>query len=143
MKILAQITFILMLGVSFNSNAQCRGYAKRKCRPSLGEYTHDGKMNFAQLFAGDKAEIQLTFFKGQSYRLLVCADETFTGVEFNVYDSEKNKVFDSEKNDKDMFDFKVGATQQLIVEIKIPQDGNESKNEFETTGCVSVMVGIK
>lgn len=125
------------------SEAQCRGYAKRKCRPNLGEYTHDGKMNVAQLFPGDKAEILLTFYKGQNYRLLVCTDETFEGTEFTVYDTDKNKVFDSSKEGHDKFDFKVASTQQLVVEIKIPQEQKETNSEFEMTGCVAVMVGIK
>ncbi len=143
MKNIVKIALLLMLFAPFIGQSQCRGYAKRKCRPELGEYTHDGKMNFAQLFPGDKAEIMLTFFKGQKYRLLVCADDTFQGTKFKVYDSSKNLVFDSEKSDSDAFDFKVATTQQLVVEIKIPAEGNESSNEFEITGCVAVMVGLK
>jgi hypothetical protein len=143
MKSIVKIGLLLMLFAPFLGQSQCRGYAKRKCRPELKDYTHDGKMNFAQLFPGDKAEIMLTFFKGEKYRLLVCADDTFVGTTYKIYDSSKNMVFDSEKSGKDFFDFKVATTQQLIVEIKIPQEGNESSNEFEITGCVAVMVGLK
>lgn len=143
MKWIAQIAFLACLGLSVSASAQCRGFAKKKCRPSLEAYTHDGKMNIAQLFPGDKAEIQLTFYQGQSYRLLICADKTFKGVDFSVYDTDKSLVFDSQKSDTDYFDFKVAATQQLIVEIKIPQEGNESVNDMEITGCVAVMVGLK
>ena len=142
MRLLTLLALLLFLGAP-QAEAQCRGYAKRKCRPLLTPYNHDGKMNFAQLYPGDKAEIMLTFFKGQEYRLLVCADETFEGTEFAVYDTDKNKVFDSEKSDYDFFDFKVASTQQLVVEIKIPAGENKAKNEFEMTGCVAVMVGLK
>jgi len=133
------LAFLLLSG-GFFAYSQCRGYTKRKCIPSLKEYTHDGKMNFVQLYAGDKAEIKLTFYSGQKYRLLTCTD--FEEVTIIVKDTDGNPVFKSEGKSMASFDFRMGSTQQLVVEIKVPYSDNTT-HELDMTGCVSIITGVK
>lgn len=139
-RFLGLILVSALLSGSFLAYSQCRGYTKRKCLPALKEYTHDGKMNFAQLYAGDKAEIKLTFYSGQKYRLLTCTD--FDEVDIIVKDTDGNPVFKSEGNPMASFDFRMGSTQQLIIEIKVPKADNTT-HELDMMGCVSIITGIK
>jgi hypothetical protein len=135
---IALITFLLFPLVG---SSQCRSYTKKKCRPALAPYQHNGQLNNAVLVPGDKAEIMLTFYSGQEYRVSVCYMPILGDVAFKVKDTDKNLIFDSTKNENDYFDFKVAATQQLVVEIKVPD--SEKANEIVPQGCVSVLVGFK
>ena len=142
MKTIFKLSLLLAFLIPLGANAQCKGYAKRQCRPNLAPYIHDGKMNFAQLFPGDKAEVELTFYARQSYRLLVCGDDVLGNVQFKVYDTDKNVLFDSEKSDKNYLDFKTASTQKLIIEVIVPEgEGNNHGMEF--MGCVAIMTGLK
>lgn len=131
----------LLLFSAGNADAQCKSYAKRNCRPQLTPYLHNGQVNNAVLVPGDKAELLLTFFSGQEYRLLVCAMPVLGEVTYKIMDSDRNAIFDSTKDkDKKYFDFKVASTQQLIVEINVPEGNKYS--DIVPEGCVTVLVGF-
>lgn len=86
-------------------------------------------------------ESTLTFYSGQDYRILICAEETLENVTFVVSDMNGKVIFDSkEHNNTDVWDFKVKTTTELKVVV------NAGKNETgngTATGCVSVLVGFK
>lgn len=142
-KIVSLLLFTLFFMPAMNEvNAQCKSYAKRQCRPVLSPYVHDGKVNNAVLVPGDKAELLLTFYSGINYRMMVCAMPVLGEVSYKILDSDRNVIFESKKNpDKKYFDFKVGSTQQLIVEIIIPEA--KSKQDIVPEGCVAVLIGTK
>jgi hypothetical protein len=144
MKLLNILTlaFVLLLSTASDSSAQCKSYAKRNCRPLLSPYLHNGQLNNAVLVPGDKAELLLTFFSGQEYRMMVCAMPVLGAVSFRVLDSDRNVIYESKKNpDKKYFDFKVASTQQLIVEINVPE--SYKPTEIVPEGCVAVLIGFK
>lgn len=143
MKLIQILSLATLLFVGVNeSNAQCKSYAKRSCRPLLTPYLHNGQVNNAVLVPGDKAELLLTFFSGQEYRMVVCAMPVLGAVTYKVMDSDRNVIFESAKNkDKKFFDFKVASTQQLIVEILVPE--SKSISDIVPEGCVSVLIGFK
>lgn len=133
---------VMLLAVAGDANAQCKSYAKRQCRPALAPYLHNGQVNNAVLVPGDKAELLLTFFAGQEYRLMVCGMPVLGKVSFRILDSDRNMIYESKKNpNQNYFDFKVASTQQLIVEINVPDD--KSPNGIVPEGCVSVLIGFK
>ncbi|MFZ5552680.1 MAG: hypothetical protein ACOZCO_06165 [Bacteroidota bacterium] len=142
-----KIFFLLFCALLANplmndADAQCKSYAKRQCRPVLSPYVHDGKVNNAVLVPGDKAELLLTFFSGINYRLMVCAMPVLGEVSYKILDSDRNVIFESKKNpDKKYFDFKVGSTQQLIVEIVVPE--SKKGADIVPEGCVAVLIGTK
>ena len=139
--ILSLSAVMLLAGIN-ESAAQCKSYAKRNCRPQLKPYLHNGQLNNAVLIPGDKAELLLTFFSGQEYRLMVCAMPVLGNVTFRILDSDRNVIYESKKSpDKKYFDFKVASTQQLIVEINVPESYKPS--EIVPEGCVSVLIGFK
>ncbi|HCA83499.1 MAG TPA: hypothetical protein DEP18_06900, partial [Flavobacteriales bacterium] len=121
------------------ADAQCKSYVKRNCRPGLTPYLHNGQVNNAILVPGDKAELLLTFFAGQEYRLMICSMPVLGAVSFRVLDSDRNPIYESKKNpSQNYFDFKVASTQQLIVEINVPEA--KPNNDIVPEGCVSVLI---
>ncbi|MBX7094765.1 MAG: hypothetical protein K1X56_08595 [Flavobacteriales bacterium] len=144
MKFIYSLTFatLMLIGFGTEASAQCKSYAKRQCKPALAPFLHNGQLNNAVLVPGDKAELLLTFFSGQEYRLMICAMPVLGKVTFRVLDSDRNQIFSSEKTpDKNYFDFKVASTQQLIVEINVPEA--KATNDIVPEGCVTVMIGFK
>ncbi len=113
----------------------------------LEDYTHNGQLNTALLYAGDNAELMLTFYSGQKYRLLVCSMEELGDVSYIIKDAQGNKVYQSPRNaEKTYFDFKVASTQQLVLQVNVPEaDDTVVKDEhgLEHAGCVAIMVGFK
>lgn len=138
-KLIIGIAAVLALQTA---EAQCRSYSKRKCRPQLGEFVHDGKLNVAVMFPGDKGDMMLTFYAGQEYRLLMCAMPLMGNVAYKVMDTDKNVLFESTIEEKPYLDFSVETTQQLMVQIEVPHQ-EEKAGDIVYEGCVSVMVGLK
>jgi hypothetical protein len=144
MKKLNMILIAMLLGVTlpFALQAQCKGFVKKTCLPKLKPYTINGQVSSAVMSAGESADLQMTFYSGQEYRIIVCSQEVLGKVGFKVLDSGKNEIFNSNENDDpSTWDFKVKSTQQLIIEIVVP--ALSSPNSLVPTGCVSVLVGFK
>lgn len=133
----------LATALSLSAGAQqCKDYVKKKCLPKISPFTQNGQMNTATLSAGQNSEMNLTFYAGQDYRILVCAEEVLGDVSFKVMDMSHKVVFDSRENDNpDFWDFKVKNTEQLIVHVDVPK--SQSSASIPPSGCVSVMVGFK
>lgn len=135
------IFILALLLVPFGANAQCKSFTKKQCRPSVDPYIHNGQMNSAVLYPDDKADIMLTFYSGQEYRLVVCSEEQLGDVTFKVTDIDKKVIYDSEGKDSNVFDFKVTSTRQLIVTVVVPE--SENTHDLDYNGCVSVLVGFQ
>jgi hypothetical protein len=125
------------------SSAQCRAFAKHNCLPNLLPYKFNETFNAAQLANGEEAEVQLTFYSGQEYRLMVCAQSILGEVNWKLSDGTGQILFESKAEDpKDHFDFKVANTQQLTVFIDVPTKPSGG-NDLLHVGCVGILVGFK
>ncbi len=141
MKILRSL--LLAAGLFFllpvsESAAQCKSYAKRSCKPSLGVY--DATVNYQHtiIVPGEKTEIMVTLEPNQDYRLMVCAMPELGAVYFRVLDTERNPIYESRNHPElSFFEIRVGMTQQLIIEVTAPE-----QEEIEQ-GCVSVLAGTR
>lgn len=139
MKTLTIITFLLL---SVSAFGQCKSFTKNTCRPMLEDFIPNENFNSTMLVPGDEAELKLTFYGGQEYRLLVCGHPVLGELDFTVMDKKKNELFTrSHEEDKNYFDFRPESTQQLIVKVNVPVRDNP--NELIHEGCVSIMVGYK
>ena len=144
MKLL-KIILPIMLLMPLLSNGQCRSYTKKKCLPVLEGYVQNDNYNSARLIPGDEAELLLTFYGGKEYRLLICSMPILGEVDFEIYDDSEQMIFSSNTSDEDgtgYFDFKVNATQQLVIKLKVPEDEGVS-SVTPNEGCVTIMVGSK
>ena len=136
------IAALFLTGLSTDVIAQCKpAWLKKKCIPKVTPFIHNGQMNSAQLKEGEKMQTTLTFYSGQDYRILVCADEVLENVSFVVSDLNGAVIFDSRQhNNTDVWDFKVKTTSEMKVEV------DAGKNEYgdgTAAGCVSILVGFK
>ncbi|MBI4645728.1 MAG: hypothetical protein HY738_03785 [Bacteroidia bacterium] len=144
MKKLIITTVLLAIAFGFPalSYSQCKGFTKQNCLPKLEPYTYNGQLNSAVLNEGDVAELLLTFYGGQDYRIFICAQDVLGDIEFKLLDTDRNTIFDNTNQNKiDHWDFSASATQQLIVQVKVPE--NQSSNEMVQSGCVSILIGFK
>jgi len=109
------LTISFLLGSTYQAQAQCKKFTKKVCLPTLQPYTYNGQLNSAVLAEGDVAELLLTFHKDYKYRISVCSQEMIGDVQFKIFDTKKNLVFDKAKNtDKAYWDFLSKSTQQLV-----------------------------
>jgi hypothetical protein len=140
----ARIIYIsmLLLVLPFMLNAQCKGFTKKECIPDLKPYVYNGQLNSAVLNEGDVAELLLTFYSGQDYRIFLCGQPILGNLEFRLLDPDRNVIFYNKDHDFVKFwDFKSNTTQQLIVQVRVPV--GESRSEIVQSGCVSILVGFK
>ena len=141
-KILTTLFFFAFLvSFSLDGYSQCKGFTKKDCMPILEPYIYNGQLNSALLNEGDVAELLLTFYGNQEYRLVICSQELLGNVEFNLLDKDRNLVFSNKDHDyTNKWDFTSTSTQQLIIEVIIPSDQGDGDSVI--SGCVSILVGF-
>lgn len=142
-----KILTIISIAASFilftNSvHAQCRSFAKNECRPSLNPYVHDGIYNATELSEGESAELYKTFYSNQNYRIAICGDASLPRIKFTIMDADRNVLFTNEdQNYARVWDFKMEASQQLIISIEIATVDDVLSDSF-ARGCVAVLIGF-
>ena len=136
------IIFSLFTFSTVGVNAQCKAFAKKICLPELGSYIHDGNFNAAVLTEGEEAELFKTFYSNTDYRIAICGSDALPNVEFKVIDADKNVLYtNKDKNFARTWDFKLEASQQLKIVVKVHPTGKSS--EEVSSGCVAIMFGLK
>lgn len=131
---------VLALAAAFTVDAQCRSFVKNNCGEDMGAYVPSENFNAAKLLAGDGAEIDLTFYADEDYRLLVCAHDILGDVEFQLIDGDSQVLHDNSEHGYDpKFDFRVAGTQELTLRIQVPP----SDSKINPQGCVAILVGRK
>ena len=143
MKKILSIALVLFLFVSVsNSYAQCKKFAKQS-KVELLPYIHDGIYNATVLGEGESAELYKTFYSGQEYRILVLSEEGMPDMKFVIKDANNKILFDNSDNEMaKSWDFKLEASQQLIIHIEVPTNDDELSDEEGKKGCVSVLIGF-
>ena len=121
--------------------AQCKGFVKKQI-PKLAPFIHNGQVNSSVLLSGDQAELTLTFYSGQTYRIMVDAQEVLGDVYFIMKDAGNTQLFSSKDKGKfDSWDFSVESTQQMTINVVVPNV--DSPTGLVPSGCVSILVGFK
>ena len=124
-----------------DASAQCKGFVKKQI-PKLAPFIHNGQINSSVLLSGDHAELTLTFYSGQTYRIMVASQEVLGDTYFVMKDASKGQLFSSKEQGKfDYWDFTVESTQQLTIEVIVPD--SDSPTGLVPSGCVSILVGFK
>jgi hypothetical protein len=137
--ILAALAFGGLL-LSGTADAQCRSFAKNRCVPALAPYKFNESFNSAQLSPGEEAEVNLTFYSGQDYRVLVCAHPILGEVNWKLVDVNNKIVFESLADEpKPHFDVKVANTMQMKLVVWVPE---QPAGQMVHVGCVAIMVGF-
>jgi hypothetical protein len=130
---------LILLGAV--AHAQCRSFARNKCVPLLAPYKFSETFNGAQLSPGEEAEVNLTLFSGQEYRVMVCSHPIIGEVNWKLVDPNNRTVFESLASDpKAFFDLKAAGTTQMKVIVQVPE---RPKTDMVHVGCVAIILGFK
>lgn len=143
MKTIVKFFFLvsIFIGLQTTLSAQCKSFTKNDCKPKLSPYIYNGQLNSAVLNEGDIAELMLTFYSNQDYRIVVCSADELGPVVFKLLDNGGNEIFSNKDHDLvDFWDFHTNSTQQLTVEVSVPE--STSGKELSKSGCVSILVGF-
>lgn len=139
-KLVVLVVSFLLLGTF--SYGQCRTFAKNDCKPSLDPYVHDGIFNATELGEGESAELYKTFYSNQNYRIAICGDSQLPKIKFSIMDADRNVLFTNAKHSfKRVWDFKMEASQQLIISIEV-ETADDKVSDETARGCVAVLVGF-
>jgi hypothetical protein len=132
---------VAAVALSLTASAQCRSFAKNKCVPELAPYKFNETFNAAQLAPGEEAEVSLTFYSGQDYRVMVCTHPILGEVNWKLVDENNKVIFESLADEpKHHFDLKAANTVPMKVVVWVPTKGS---NAMVHVGCVAIMVGFK
>jgi len=127
---------------SFKAHAQCKQFAKNTCKVGLAPYQHDGNYHAAILLEGEEAELYKTFYSNTDYRIGVCGANNLGNIEFIIVDGTGKVLYNNKLHSYDWkWDFKLDASQQLKIVIKIPVSATQGQDPME--GCVAIMFGFK
>jgi hypothetical protein len=130
--------------VTFNVSAQCKGFAKKICKSELQPYIHDGNYHAAILSEGEEAELYKTFYANQQYRIAVCGSDSAALIEFKIVDANRNVLYSNrEHNLAKTWDFKLEASQQLKIVVKVPVSSRKKGDAEIMSECVAIMFGFK
>lgn len=129
------------IATAATGHAQCRSFAKNKCVPELAPYKFNETFNAAQLAPGEEAEVNLTFYSGQEYRVMVCTHPILGEVNWKLVDENNKIIFESLADEpKHHFDLKAASTVPMKVVVWVPTKGG---GDMVHVGCVAIMVGFK
>lgn len=132
---------VASVALSITASAQCRSFAKNKCVPELAPYKFNETFNAAQLAPGEEAEVSLTFYSGQDYRVMVCTHPILGEVNWKLVDENNKVIFESLADEpKHHFDLKAANTVPMKVVVWVP---NKGSGAMVHVGCVAIMVGFK
>lgn len=96
MKVLKTITLTALLSLLFvNVDAQyCNNFHRKFCNASdNGFFKYNGQSKSALFAKGKTSELNIIVYKGQDYRISLCADEILgSRIEFKIYEKKKVKV---------------------------------------------------
>ena len=132
--------FLILIGyiLPISAFAQCKNFDEAVCKTRLAPYISYGNYVSTVLTSGEYAELNMTFFSNQEYRLAVCGLEKVKDLEFRVYDADHNLIFkNKDKGYTRIWDFKLESSQQLIIAIIVPEI------KPAVSGCVAILNGMK
>lgn len=137
------ILFFVAITMTFESEAQCKRFTQKNCLPTLSPYTNNGQINSTTLYEGDSASMNMTFYSLLDYRLMVCAHPVLgEGAFFRVKDGDGEVIYSSQGKTSNYWDFRVNSTQDLHIDVVIPEDGSDV-SDMPPSGCVSIILGFK
>lgn len=135
-QIILSLAGLLIVGSAFG---QCRNFVKTSCAEAMGEYIPSENFNGAKLSPGDMAEVKMTFYAEEKYRLLICSHPVIGDVDFQVLDNDGLTLYNNtEHNQSDHFDFSLVGTQELTIKLKVSPENTSALNP---QGCVAILVG--
>jgi len=135
-KIILSLAGLLVFSSGYS---QCKSFVSSHCAEAMGEYIPSENFNGAKLSPGDKAEVKMTFYADEKYRLLICSHPMIGDVDFQVLNKAGVTLYNNtEDKQSNHFDFSLEGTQELTVKLQVSP---KQKSILNPQGCVAIMVG--
>jgi hypothetical protein len=107
-------------------------------------YIYTGQLNSVEMAEGESAELGITFYAGQEYRIIMCSSSALGVLNFKILDKDHKVIFaNNEHKDVQQWDFKVNSTEEYTVEIVVPKSRAYKVAPIDNVGCVALLVGFK
>jgi hypothetical protein len=132
--------FFLLLAPALVSG-QCNTFSKAKCNPLLKPYISSGKVFNSTLLSEDRARLVMTFYQDMEYRILMCSQKELGDVLVRVKNGKNKVIFSGKSSEAKFWDLKMDNTQVVTIEVITPP--SQTKDNFDKSGCVSLMIGFK
>lgn len=121
---------------------------KKSCPPSTDNFQINGQSRSAMMYKGQKSTLNVIFHDRQDYRIQICPEGTLgEQIEFKIRDGNSQEVlYDNMDEDGTLiFEFSCAQTQRMILEIKVPDEGDGggsklSKLRSTSSGCLGVLI---
>lgn len=127
-----------VLGFVMDGFAQCEDFNEKACDDRLAPFTNYGNYISTELSSGEYAELNMTFYADQEYRIAICGLEQQDDLEFRVYDNNRNLLFKNEDDNYTRYwTFKLENSQQLVIAVILPE------KEKVVSGCVAILKGME
>ncbi|MBN8702542.1 MAG: hypothetical protein J0M08_05730 [Bacteroidetes bacterium] len=141
MKLKFIFTVLVVALFSIAGYSQCQTFSRQKCYPKLKPYIANDQLYSTTMLNDTKIEVPMTFYYGDEYRMVICAEEQLGKIELNLKDMNNNVIYTTKSYGTIMWDFNVDVTQDLTIEIKT-QEGSKEET-LDKSGCVTILVGFK
>jgi len=135
-------TILFVLVVFTQGFSQCRDLNNILCMKKLDPFIFNGQHNRMVLTDSTRAELNLTFYGGQKYRVYICSEDKIGKIEFTLYDANQKEIFSNRNfNYVSYWDFVSKTTQKITLDVNVAKDQKEKPKA--KSGCVSILIGFK
>lgn len=140
-KLLPMFALLFLGTLSANAqDPQCRFFGSGQCDSYLDDFKSNGQMNNAAVSPGESVSLNMVFYKGHDYRLVLCTEEHLGDVAWRVETSKGDVLFNNEDSDYAMmWDFSMQKTARFVLKVDIPGEDDEEAVD----GCIALSVGLK
>ncbi len=148
MKRILSILIIALFVLPFSVQAQnyCLNYHKKFCKTKKDDvFTYNGQSRSALFEGGQTSELRIVTYKGQDYRITLCADKALGDIKFRVLETKKIAVEKKrqEKKVEDVYDENgdpTGETREVVntitetvyeEKVEVLYDNSKDNNSME------------
>ncbi len=134
------VMFSLIIVNEAKAQFQCKRFVEKRCKVFWDDYVPNPQNILAELETGQTSELNMIFYRGHDYRVILCGEEHLGDLRFKILSSKGDVLFDNQEYDMTQeWDFTMSTTKRLIIEVTAPGGGGD----FVESGCVAVMIGLR
>lgn len=139
--VLFVLAFVFVIGAQAQETCEeLPKVAEKYLKPASGSdgvFISDGQTYRAFLDGEQKAEYEMTFYGGSTYRIAATAGSQDAYVIFSIRDQQGNTLFtNKDYENAPYWDFEVASTINCTIVAQLDQD-------LKASGCAIMLVGFK
>ncbi len=142
-KLKLTLLLIIIFAIKFNNiYAQCMDFVTSTGFQILdtAKYVPEGRFDAMTLSQGDYLKVYKSFFRGKTYRIVICADKNIPKLNFKVQSMQGEIIYENTAaENSETWEYTSDKNQNLIIKVIIPS----AENTKPKSGCVAVILGYK